>query len=413
MTLIKTPFKKKHSTIAGEGKRSPSTTPRSVRGSTARSSSAGSVNSYEESEGVVESNLNASTKNIYADIDNDDTCGLAINNPAECDQTPPELPAANFIAKDKLNVLQISTINECENFEECVEVSEEDFLKVPGIEFKLNCSKNNLLLIDDQLMTSSIDNHLNNIELINKNLDKLMEANQEIENENKSDDISPEIKAEKIKLKKKIAEKMKMLKEARSMSPSTSDASSKESFKCRVKNIFPKFEKQESQEDPTDDSKKVKAGKRFLSTFKKKPIEHVIVDETNEDFEEIKKVPLDQLTDLDENCKVEGSNFSSNLRKKLRLNVILTKNMISSKISKKNRPIETQICNQCFKKFNVSPNGSRLCPTEVLLDFNRSLSDNQFCVCVDIDGLFDSDGVCVRNIEYKDVSLPSLVFILA
>lgn len=403
MTLIKTPFKKKRSTIAGEGKRSPSTTPRSVRGSTARSSSVGSsVNSFEESEVVVDSNLNTSTKNIYADIENEDTCEVAINKPAECVQLPPELPAANVIAKDKFNVLQISTINECENFEECVEVSE-DFLNIPGIEFKLNCSKNNLLLIDDLLMTSSIDNHLNNIELINKNLDKLMEITGEIESEDKGDDISPEIKAEKMKLKKKIAEKIKMLKEARMMSPSTSDASSKESFKSRVKNIFSKFEKQESQEEQqVGDNKKIKSSKGFLSNFKKKQTDHVIVDETNEHFEEIKKVVPEipnQLTDLDEISKAEGSK-SSNFKNKLRLNF----SNISSKINKKTLSNETQICNQCFKKFNVSSNGLRFCPTEALLDFNRSLSDNEFCVCVNVDGLFDSDGVCVRNIEYKDVS---------
>lgn len=354
----------------------------------------------------MESNLNTSTKNIYADIENGDTCEVAINNPAKCDPIPPELPAANVIVRDKLNILQVSTINECESFEECVEVSEEDFLKIPGIEKKLNCSKNNLLLIDDHLMTSSIDNHLNNIELINKNLDKLMETHREIENDDKSDDISPEIKAEKTKLKKKIAEKIKMLKEARTMSPSTSDASSKESFKSRVKNIFPKFEKQESQDDPTDDIKKIKTGKGFLS-FMKKPLGHVVVDETDEDFEEIKKVPLEslnQLTDFDENSKVEGSKLSAKLKQKLRLN-LKSKNKVFSKNAKKTQQIETQNCKQCFKKFKVAPNGSRLYPTEALLDFNKSLSDNEFCVCIDVDGLFDGDGVFIKNFEYKDVSL--------
>lgn len=406
MSLIKTPFKKKRSTIAGDGKRSPSMTPRSARGSTGRSSSVGSsVNSYEESENIVDSNINASTKNIYADIDIDDeTCGFATNKIAKCDEnTPPELPAANLYANEKFEVLQVSTINECENFEECVEVTEDDLLKVPGIENKLNCSKNNLLLIEDQLMTTSIDNHLNNIELINKNLDKLMEAHREIEIDDSDDSASSEIKAEKIKLKKKLAEKIKMLKEARMMSPSTSDATTKESFKSRVKNIFPKFEKQTSQDDPhCDEVKKEKSriGKGFLSSFKKKSVEQTtVVDETDEDFEEIKKISIEsqaQVTDLDENlkadCGVKEEKFSSKFKHKFKL--------IASKMGKKTP--SPGICRHCSK--------NRIHKSKATFDLNKdfhteTLFNNEFCVC------FDVDGVCIKNIEYKDVSLSCWFFI--
>lgn len=376
-------------------------TPRSARHSTARSSSVGSsVNSYEESEFSVATNINASTKNIYADIESvdDDKCGFTTNKPLECDQQmPPELPAANSAPQNKLKILQVSTINECENFEECAEVTEDDLLKIPGIENELNCSKNNLLLIDDHLMASSIDNHLNNIEIINKNLDKLLEVHREIENDDDDDATSPEAKAEKKKLKQKIADKIKLLKEARMMGASSSDASTKESIKTRVKNIFPRFEKQASFEDDNNYDKPKSSGvKGFLSSFMRKPV----VDETDDDFEEIKKVvEAVQVTDLDESSKAnesKGENLSSRFKLKLKL----TANMISSKMSKK----PSQTCRQCHKKFNVTPNGIRINPTEALLDFNiEKLSDNEFCVCVDVDDLSD-DGFFMKNFEYKDVS---------
>lgn len=362
MTLVRKPFKKKRSTIAGDGQRSPSTTPRSARGSTARSNSVGSsVNSYEESELCVESNINKSN-NIYADIDvaGDDACCVATNNLA----SPPDLPAAN-----QRQILQVSTISECEQFEECIE---DDLLKVPVIESELNCSKNNLLLIDDHLMTTSIDNHLNNIELINKNLDKLMEVHQEIENDDQDEAVPPEIKAEKKKLKKLIAQKIKLLKEARMMSPSSSDASTRDSFKSRVKKVFPK----------ADD--KVKSRKGFLSSFKKKPS----VDETEESFEEIKKVAVEselQVTDLDEAAKGTG-NFSSKFKNKFK--------SISSKITWKFHPSGERTCRRCLKPVDR--------------DADLTLTDQQLCVCVDFE--VDEDGICIKNFEYKDVSRAFCLF---
>lgn len=396
MTIMRNPFKKKRSTIAGDGKRSPSMTPRSVRASsTARSNSNGSsVNSYEESEVVVETNLNASTKNIYADID-DDKCDVATNPSALCEQFPPKLPAAN-----KLKVLQVPTISECEQFEECVEVTEDDLLSIAGIERKLNCSKNNLLLIDDHAMTTSlsIDNHLNNIELINRNLDRLMETQQMIDADDQDDATPPEIKAEKKKLKAKIAEKIRILKEVRMMSPSTSDAAAKESFKSRVKNIFPKFEKQPSQDDDDKPKEKMRIGKAFLS-FKKKSI----ADETDEDFEEIKKVPSElSVTNLE-----KGEKFSK-FKQKFKLNL---KDMIGSKMPKK--PVN-KICRRCSKKLSISVTGARIHPSKAVWDFNKefhteALFVNEFCVCVDVDDDDeDGEGICFENFEYKDVSF--LVF---
>lgn len=363
MTLVKKPFKKKRSTIAGDGKRSPSTTPRSARGSTARSSVGSSVNSYEESEVCGESNNNTSN-NIYADIDvdDDDKCCVATNIPADCAPNPPDLPAAN-----QRQVLQVSTISECEQFEECVE---DDLLPMADGN-TLNCSKNNLLLIDDFTMTNSIDNHLNDIELINKNLDKLMEAHQEIDNDDQDEAVPPEIKAEKKKLKKLIAQKIKLLKEARMMSPTSSDAAARESFKSRVKNIFPKKQEEVVSEDKT------KTRKGFLSSFKKKSTEKELVDETEESFEEIKKLPPDaelQVTDLDENAK---SKFSSKFKSKFK--------SISSRINWKFHSADDRTCRRCLKP----------------LESDFSVPDQELCVCVDVEL---DDGICIKNFEYKDVS---------
>lgn len=397
MTLIKQPFKKKRASVGADGKRSPSMTPRSTRGSKSRSISLGSssVNSYEESEHVVECNINASTKNIYADID-DDKFDVATNNSAMCDEMPPKLPAAN---STKFKVLQVPMINECEHFDEFVD----DLLSIPGIENKLNCSKNNLLLIDDHLMTTSIDNHLNNIELINRNLDKLMETHRAIDNDEHDDETCLEVKAEKKKLKAKVVEKIKILREVRMMSPGTSDGAMKESFKSRVKNIFPKFERQASHESDEKIKEKFKSSKGFLSSFKKKS--NSIPDETNEEFEEIKKVSSEvQLTDLDEKSK-SGEKFSTKFKHKLKLNI----KSIGSKMSKqKTPPTGTQICRRCSKTYEISGTGNRIYHNKAVLDFTKEfhtekLFDYKFCVCVDVDDVFD-DGICIKNLEYKDVS---------
>lgn len=430
MTLIKTPFKKKRSTIAGDEQRSKSLTPRSARGSAGRSNSLGSsVNSYEESE-VFVNNMDGSSKNIYADIDNADDgveCALATNNEAD---TPPDLPAENATPKDRLKVLQVSTISELENFEECVE---EDFDRKP----RLNCSKNNLLLIDDELMTGSIDRHLNNIELVNKNLDRLMQAHQ-------SADDKREDHAER-KMKTKIAKQIKVSKDV----PGTS----KDSFKSRVKNMFPRFERQGSGHDDeigdrssqgsdricpiydrpgpgsgreviadekscsSGDEKSKKFGLKFLASFKRKP---TVVDETDEIFEEIKKVPSESVvTDFEEveiarsaddaeNVDSKAHDNDGKLSSRLKTKLKSAKHLVTSKMSKKPLRFHPKTCRKCAKKSRFSTDGVRIHHSRTVLDFN--VVDNDFCVCVDVDDEFDDDGICIKNFEFKGVSVVLSLF---
>lgn len=434
MTLIKTPFKKKRSTIAGDEKRSQSLTPRSARGSAGRSNSLGSsVNSYEESE-VFVNNLDENSKNIYADIDNADEdfeCVFATNNVAS---TPPELPAENPTPKDKLKVLQIPTISELENFEECVE---EDFDSMP----RFNCSKNNPLLINDELTTSFIDRHLNNIELVNKNLDKMMLAHQPA-------DDKREAHAER-KMKTKIAKEIKVLKDLRTDGPGTS----KDSFKSRVKNMFPRFERQGSGQDdeigdrssqgsdricsiydkpgpgsgrevPIDeksgssgDEKNKKFGLKFLASFKRKP---TVVDESDEIFEEIKKVPSEiVVTDFDETEILRSAEDAKNvddkvhdndgkLSSRLKTKLKSAKQLVTLKMSKKPLKFYPKTCRKCAKKSRFSTDGVRIHHSRTVLDFN--VVDNDFCVCVDVDDEFDDDGICIKNFEFKGVSVVLLLF---
>ena len=379
MTLIKQPFKKKRSTVAGDKRRSPSMTPKSARGSTARSSSiVSSVNSSEESDSIVECDTNASTKNIYADIDEDNKFDVATNISLSYDERPP-LPAANAVS---IKVIQVPQISECEHFDEFVD----DLLSIPGIENKLNCSKNNLLLIDDHMMTTSIDNHLNNIELINRNLDKLMTTQQSIENDDQENEICSEVKAENKKMKAKIAKKIKILREARMNAPGSNEVSTKESFKNRVKNIFPKFETQESSE-------KLKTNKRFLPSFMKKSSS--ISDETDEDFEEIKKYPLDdqiKTVHLDENEK--SGKFSSKFKQKL---------MMMAVKSSKPKVRSGQICCRCSKKYAASDHSKAVFDSGKEFQTKKLLT-NDLCVCVDFDE-FGDGGICIKNLEYKTVSV--------
>lgn len=354
-TLIKTPFKKKRQTIAGgDGAktRSPSQTPRSARGSsTARTNSlaSSSVNSCcDDDDDVCESEnayvVPCNSNNIYVDID-DGNDELATN----VSLVPPELPQANHIP------LKVSTINECEQpFEQCLEI---------------NCSKNNLLLMDEHVMTS-IDDHLNNIELINNNLDKLMQTQDMIEHETLDETVSAEVRAEKKKLKEKIAEKIKMLKEARN----ASGAIAKGSFKSRFKNIL----RQSSQDEAIGDEKRVK--KKFLSSFRKKSQS---VDESEEVFEEISKEnSQQQVTDLDE----EKSN--EKLKKKVSKNFITsTRNLLSAKIGTK-KSQKVKVCRKCSKSCKI---------------FNESPVEDDFCACCHDD--FEDDGIVIKNFEYKDVSV--------
>ena len=370
MTLIKQPFKKKRSTVAGDKRRSPSMTPKSTRGSTARSSSiVSSVNSCAESDSVVECDINASTKNIYVDIDDYNKFDVATNICLSYDERPP-LPVANAVS---IKVIKVPQISECEHFDEFVD----DLLSVAGIEKRLNCSKNNLLLIDDYMMTTATDNHLNNVELNDQNLDKLMQSQQAVEIEDQEDGIFSELKSEKNKLKTKIAKKIKILREATRNAPGSSEVSTKDSFKKRAKNIFPKFENQESSE-------KLRANRIFIPSFMKKS--SFISDETDEDFEEIKKCPLEdkiKTTDLDGIKNL--AEFSSTFIQKFKVMAIK---------SKKPKKSSSQICARC---------------SNVVFDFGgrfqtKKLSNDNLCVCFDFDE-FDNDGTCINNFEYKNVSV--------
>lgn len=360
-TLIKTPFKKKRVTIAGgdeakTAQKSPSQTPQSCRGgSKARSVSitSSSVTSCCDDEDecayVVPTNAN-----IYVDIDDGDD-----EQRIHVVEIPPELPQANSIP------LRVSTINECEQlFEQCNEI---------------NCSKNNLLLIDDHMMTS-IDDHLNNIELINKNLDKLMATQDLIERESLDETTSADVRAEKKKLKEKISEKIKMLKEARG-------SSSKGSFTSRFKNIL----RQNSQEEAIGGAKK-----KLLTSFRKKPS----MNESEEIFEEISKENPQLLTDLDD-VKSEEK-ISKNLTKKF---LKSTKTLLNTKMGKKSN-VEVKICRRCSKKFDLDQ-GIHHSPASA--DLRQEFSFDDFCSCnQNFNQDFnesDDDGIVIKNFEYKDVSL--------
>lgn len=365
-TLIKTPFKKKRSTIAGgdeakTAQKSPSQTPRSARGnSKARSLSiASSVNSCCDDDDDECAYVVPTNANIYVDIDEGDDDQHKIN---KFNEIPPELPQANYIP------LKVSTINECEQlFEQCDEI---------------NCSKNNLLLIDDHMMTS-IDDHLNNIELINKNLDKLMATQDLIESESIDETIPADVRAEKKKLKEKIAEKIKMLKDARSASGSTS----KGSFTSRFKNIL----RQNSQEEGSGGVKK-----KFLSSFRKKSS----TDESEEVFEEISKENPQQVTDLDE--KSDGKVSKAFAKKFLKS----TKSLLNTKIGKKAN-VEIKVCRRCSKQFSTDQ-GIHHSPSSADLRQDFPVFD-EYCTCnQNLSNDFnesDDDGIVIKNFEYKDVSL--------
>lgn len=398
MTLLKTPFRMKRFTVAGDGKRSQSLTPKSERAVEGRSSSVVSmVNSFDEEcdDDVVE----AKTKNIYVDID-DNNQGFHVATNQFVDNPPPELPADNPIPRDRFKVIKVSTINEHEKYEECQEVDDGEFLSLPGM--NVNCSKNNLLLYDEEIM-SSFKDHFDNIDLINKNLDKLEENHQQIAKDAQDDEnTSVETKDAKKIMKEKI--------------PDALESTRKESFKSRVKNIFPKFERQSSNEDPTCDTKskeKPKGAKGFLLSFKKKSLEKSSVDETDEIFEEISKESSEdqqQCTYLDQADDHKRGKLASKFKIKLKLNLKSTKSMMSSKLTKTKTPSPDLICRRCSKRYSISESGARIHPCKAVFDFNKTFDteglfdDVYFCNCVDSDDdgdEFSDNGLCFKN---KDVS---------
>lgn len=435
MTLIRNPFKKR-STIHGDGTmRSPSGTPKSVRGtSMGRSSSvASSVNSDCDLEtnnvvSVVDLINACSTKNIYADIDEDQVIVSQTDLNQICNVIPPELPAAN--QKVLSSMLQVPMISECEYFEECLEETEDDLAKSPGFHKKLNCSKNNLLLMDDLMVpTSSISDHLNSIDKINKNLDKRVRSHHLPQQE--VTPVATETSAKKKTFKEKIVDKInitkKELKTKNNGEEENIEESSMESLKTGVKNLFSKSEK--IQESTADEKSKEKPktstsfSKGVLASFRKKQTESTkpSIEEEDEIFEEVSEANSNkvQITDLDskEQSSQEHSNFTSKFTKKLKLNMKSTKDLITSKLGKKSAEDtpELQICRRCTKRLSLSTGGSKIHPSNIVFDFNKELHNDtlfneDFCDCVNKDGEGDDEGLIIKNLVYKDVSNEILVY---
>ena len=439
MTLIRNPFKKR-STIHGDGTlRSPSGTPKSLRGtSMGRSSSiASSVNSDCDLEtnnvvSVVDLINACSTKNIYADIDEDQVIVSQTDLDLTSNTIPPELPAAN--QKVLSSMLQVPMISECEYFEECLEDSEEKLAKSPGFHKKLNCSKNNLLLMDDLVPTSSISDHLNSIDLINKNLDKRVRSHHLTQ----QDDIvvPTEISVKKKSFKEKMVDKIHTTKTETKIRNSgeyeNTEESSLESLKSGVKNLFNKSEK--TQEYSADEKSKeiqknlASFSKGVLASFRKKPIKSIkpLVEEDDEVFEEVSKgsdasFNKVQVTDLDsqEQTSQEYSNFTSKFKQKLKLNMKSTKDLIASRLGKKSaeETPELLICSRCTKRLILSTGCSKIHPSNIVFDFNKELHtetliNEDFCVCVNSDreGNGNDEGLIIKNLVYKDVSNEILVF---
>ena len=439
MTLIRNPFKKR-STVHGDGTlRSPSGTPKSVRGtSMARSISvASSVNSDCDLEtnnvvSVVDLINACSTKNIYADIDEDQIIVSQTDlDQIDCIATPPELPAAN--QKVLSSMLHVPMISECEYFEECLEETEDDLAKSPDFHKKLNCSKNNLLLMDDLMVpTSSISDHLNSIDKINKNLDKLVRNHHLTQQETVV--VSTEISSKKKTFKEKIAEKIqtakKEIKIKNNGDEENIEESSMETLKSGVKNLFSKSEK--TQESTADEKSKEKPksstsfSKGVLASFRKKQTETVkpSIEEDDEVFEEVSKGSdansnKVQITDLDsqDQSSQEHSNFTSKFTKKLKLNMKSTKDLITSRLGKQSseETPELLICSRCTKRLSLSTGGSKIHPSNIVFDFNKELHtetlfNEDFCVCVNKNGEGDDEGLIIKNLVYKDVSNEFLVY---
>lgn len=143
MTLIRTPFKKKRRTVAGDGisKRSKSQTPLTVRAATKhiRSlSSSPSVNSESNSIDVSSTNTeNATKNNNYADINSVFEFDFNINSLFnDYDDYIDESQLENVEA---ISVFQTIEINECKHLEEQVEIDEsETIIKIPEVKEKIS-----------------------------------------------------------------------------------------------------------------------------------------------------------------------------------------------------------------------------------------------------------------------------------
>lgn len=144
MTLIRTPFRKKRKTVAGDelSRRSKSQTPMTVRATTkhTRSLSSSSVNSESNSNTFDVSSTNtenATKNNNYADINNVFEFDFNINSLFnDYDDYIDESQLTNVEA---ISALQTIEINECKHLEEQVEeIDESETIKIPDVKEKIS-----------------------------------------------------------------------------------------------------------------------------------------------------------------------------------------------------------------------------------------------------------------------------------
>lgn len=143
MTLIRTPFRKKRRTVAGDeiSRRSESQTPLTTRSATNKSRcvSTLSVNSESNSNTFDVSSTNteyATKENFYADLISDFEFDFNINSLFnDYDDYVDESDLTNA---GVINVLETIEINECKHLEEHVENDESEAIKIPDVKEKIS-----------------------------------------------------------------------------------------------------------------------------------------------------------------------------------------------------------------------------------------------------------------------------------
>lgn len=463
MTLIRSPFKKR-TTIAGtsaEDSKQSSTngTPKSLRSNKRSDSVTSSVNSlFEDDDGengkqvdlkcskvtnlcvdVCEA-INNSSKNIYAEIDENNDI---VESNKEIPPSIPDVPNNSPENPSPLKILQVSMINEYSDFEEVVEVSDDFDLNSAS---NFNSSKNNLLQMEERpIMMSSIDCHLDDIDKINKNLDKILEAHHQstIESHGKTDEKGNlEVAHDRTKFKDKLADKLKILKESRLVHVSSDD------LKNRIKkmNVFSKFEKQNSQDDSANDNspetedvtdetgnaakpkkRALKLSKSIFSSFREKKRDTESGDtnptppvEQEEEFEEVsnnfsKSIDLDDGENSAESIgEPSTSKKTHKIKKKFQKNLHkLNKKWSKTKLFSKK---SSDVCSKCSKRKN-SVQGNKMHLSKAVSDFNKEFhtetifDENDLCVCVVEDDTDDGEVLSIKKHDpIVSVSIFSMAF---
>lgn len=445
MTLVRSPFKKRQ-TIAGSSlddskKSTPNGTPKSLRSETGRRASTGtasSVNSFFEDSDDTNKCL------VVCEPINSDNNAIASNSEPDIPEVPrnsPEIPSP-------IEILKVPLINECQDFEECMEVD------TPPTPVEINSSKNSLLEMDGKPdIKSSIDCHLDQIDRVNKNLDKILEAHHQImletkESATKYEQIeSHETIQDRIRFKDKIADKLKVLKESRLVHMSSDD------IKNRIKKINV-FKKQSSQDDGETSGdveeiteepgsavkskrKALKLSKSLFSSFREKKRDQASpgpsstpTPEIEEEFEEVGNENygrLIQTTDLDAEEEEdessgsfgESSGKARKMKTKLRenlhkLNLKLSKNKFFGKKSV-NLEEELEICKKCSKRRN-SLQDTKIHPSKAVLDFNKEfhvdslLTEMDLCICEEDDETDDGEVLIIKKHDPGNASASVSIF---